>query len=365
MKKIIFSSFDDMHNPYYGGGGALSIHEIAKRLSKKNKVTVITGKYPGSKDVVIDKVHYKRIGISSISPQLGQLIFQLLLPFQVIKYRKKFDIWVENFTPPFSTAFLPLFTTKPVVGLVHLLGAKDMSKKYHLPFTPIENLGLKTYRYFIALNTNIKETIASKNPKSHIELIPNGIDSKLLKVKLKKQKKHVLFIGRIDLYQKGLDLLLESYKDLRNDANMKLLIAGSGEAKHVRLLKEKIKEYKLTNKVEYIGKISGKKKQTILSKTALLVLPSRYETQPLTLLEAFYLGIPVVTYDIRDLSWLDKKYCIKIKPFKTKEFGLAILDVLKNGQQYQPFVDRAKGYAKQFNWDSLEKKYSLYINRLV
>jgi len=41
--KIIISNYDSVKNPYYGGGGATAIHEIASRLTKKFEVTVLTG----------------------------------------------------------------------------------------------------------------------------------------------------------------------------------------------------------------------------------------------------------------------------------------------------------------------------------
>ena len=126
--KIIISSYDDLKNPYYAGGGAVVVHEVFKRLKESYKVKVITGKYPGSIDEIVDGVVYERIGTNFFGPRLGQLIFQVILPFYALT--EKFDLWVESFTPPFSTAFLPLFSKKPVVGLVHMLSAQDMQMSW-------------------------------------------------------------------------------------------------------------------------------------------------------------------------------------------------------------------------------------------
>jgi len=121
--KIVFSNYDDVNNPYYGGGGAYAIHEVAKRLAKRHKVTVVTGNYPNAKTQFIDSVEYRRIGLSFLEPKLSQLIFHLLLPYYFRK--SSFDVWIESFTPPFSTSFLPFFGRGRVIGLAHMLAGED------------------------------------------------------------------------------------------------------------------------------------------------------------------------------------------------------------------------------------------------
>jgi len=131
-RNIVISNYDDVNNPYYAGGGSVAVHEIAKRLANDNEVVVYTGRYPGSKDLVIEGVNYKRIGLGVGGPKFGQLIYHLILPFRVLV--SKYDLWIESFTPPFSTSFLQVFTKRPVIGLVHMLSGDDMRRKYKLPF---------------------------------------------------------------------------------------------------------------------------------------------------------------------------------------------------------------------------------------
>jgi len=61
-RRIIFSNYDDPKNPFYGGGGARAIHEVARRLAVRHDVKIITGSYPGSRDEMVDGVSYTRIG---------------------------------------------------------------------------------------------------------------------------------------------------------------------------------------------------------------------------------------------------------------------------------------------------------------
>lgn len=176
--RIVFSNYDDIRNPYYGGGGAIAVHEVAKRLAATHTVTVLTGKYPGSTDEIVDGVVYKRVGAHVLDPRIGQLLFHFSLPWFALTM--KFDVWVESFTPPFSTALLPLCTRKPVVGLTHLLGGKAMKLKYGLPFDIPERMGLKVYKHVIVLQDALKLELAQMAPHIQTYVIPNGVDAEML-----------------------------------------------------------------------------------------------------------------------------------------------------------------------------------------
>ncbi|MCL5774634.1 MAG: glycosyltransferase, partial [Patescibacteria group bacterium] len=236
MYRIIFSNYDDVRNPHYGGGGALAVHEIAKRLAGDFNVTVLTGKYRNCRNETIDGVNYERIGANIFGPKIGQLIFQIALSFYA--RRKKYDLWVESFTPPFSTSFLPLFTKKPVIGLAHTLAGKDAARKYKLPFHFIEKQGLKVYQNFIAVSKFVKTEILAANPKAQVHVIPNGVDWP--ETKRQPLGEYILFLGRMEVDQKGLDLLLKAYCQILDKVNFPLYIAGAGTAKEESKLKKLI-----------------------------------------------------------------------------------------------------------------------------
>lgn len=364
--KIIFSSYDSIKNPFYGGGGAHAIHQIAKRLLENYEILVVTSNYPNSQDNIIDGVEYKKIGLSISNPLIAQLVFQFLLPFYTFKLRNSFNLWIESFTPPFSTACLQFFSNRPVIGLVHLLGGKDMSKKYHLPFEIFERLGLRTYKHFIVLNDKVKETILKINPRADIVVIPNGIDSEILKTDIKTEgRKHILFMGRIDIEQKGLDILLESFKQIQNQTNLNLFICGTGDKKSINELKSKIKMFNLGSRVKLVGYVTGQKKIKMFSNALVMVMPSRYETQPLTLLEAFAFGLPIVCFDINDLNWLSDDYVIKVEPFNISLYSESLLKIIKSQKRRDELSENTKHYSKQFDWNIVTKKYIDLIEKVI
>lgn len=359
---LIFSSFDNRGNPYYAGGGAAAVHEAAKRLVSKFKVRVLTGKYPGcSQREFSDGVLYEYIGSCLVGPRLGQLVFHCLLPFYVI--RRPFDLWIESFTPPFSTSFLPIFTKKPVIGLVHMLAAEDMQRKYRLPFHLIENMGVKTYNNFIVLTKEVGEKIKKINPEAHVEIIPNGVD--FVAHEIQPARKHFLFIGRIEINQKGLDLLLRSYKLVLQKIGYPLVIAGQGTIGEEKKLIKIINDLEISERVKFVGRIENQTKSKMFQEALAVIIPSRFETFSLAALEALSHGVPVISFDIEGLKWLPGSFSFKAKPFDIFALAQIMEKTSKEGGGLIVKKDDIKEFLKNYNWEIVSFRYEQYINYVL
>lgn len=357
MKKIVISSYDSIKNPYYAGGGSYSVHRTAIELSKKFKVKIVSGKYKGARNGRIDKIPYEYIGFSYGGPKVGQIVYQLCLPFKI--WTESFDIWIESFTPPFSTSFLPLFTKKTVIGLVHMLSSKDMQRKYKLPFGIIEKFGLTKYSRVITLQEATKKELTKKSKRMLVKVIGNGVDPIFLN---NSEKEYVLFLGRVEVDQKGLDLLLEAVK--LSSKKLKLVIAGSGEDKQKRLLDRLIKENGLQNQIELVGRVDQKLKVKLFEKAYCVVIPSRFETFSLVALEAISAGLPVVSFDITGLKWLPKEASVKVRPFSTKSLSKKVEDLVSNNKLRLKLGESGRDFSKQYSWEIIGKEYINALSNL-
>ena len=357
-KKIIISNYDDIKNPDYAGGGAVVIHKVAKYLSKKYCVTLITGKYPGSKDEIVEGVKYQRIGSYVFGGKIGHLFYLFVLPFETL--RQKCDLWIDSFTPPFSVSLVPIFLGKSrVIGMVHMLSGKDMKRKYKLPFDIVERLGLKLYKHFIVLTEQSKYEILRSNPNADIKVIPNGIDIPSKKYLYSKKIKQILFLGRLEVDQKGLDLLLKVYSKVSESMDIKLVIAGTGTTDNLEKLHKLIMKSSLKEKISLAGRVCGKEKYRLLRESSIVVVPSRFETFSLTALEALANKTVLFTFDIDGFKWIPENVAVKTKCFNTDEMADKIIKLLHRPSVRKKYEDSGCIYTRKYFWKNI---FSMYID---
>jgi glycosyltransferase involved in cell wall biosynthesis len=360
-KTIYLSTYDDIKNPNYGGGGAVAVHEVAKRLSKNYNVRILSWDYSGKKQEAIDGVLYERFGFPFLSPKVAMFVYQIALPF--VARRKNFDLWLESFCPPFTTSFFPLICNKPVVGMVHMLAAEDMERKYKLPFHVVQNAGMRLYKHIIVTTEQLKNQVQFITPKSQVIVISNGIPN-VFKPITKKQN-YILFLGRIEVDQKGIDLLFDAFSIFQLKQNAyKLILAGSGTPEEEKKMQKLFTKTNLSNSVQIVGKVEGIEKEKLLRNAACIVIPSRFETYSLVALEAMAYGCLIVCFAINGLSWIPKNAAKKIKPFEKNAMAEAINQIVTNKVEMQSIVTIANAYAKQFTWDEIGRNYNLYVKQV-
>lgn len=340
----------------------MAIHEVAKRLAPRHDVTVVCGGYPGARSSVVDGVAYHFIGSKHNPPRVGQLLFHGHL-IRAVR-RLSFDVWIENFTPPFSTSFLPSFTAKPVVGLCHLLAGREMARKYGgIPFHRIEARGLRTYRQVIVLTDYSAEVVRGLNPKTEIFVIPNGVTlDRVDPGPASKTRDEFLVLGRIAVHQKGLDLLLDAVSMVASRLPWVVTIAGAGSPKDENLLRRRIAAVGRT--VRFLGPVSGGAKTELISRCGALLMTSRFETQPLSVLEGFSMAKPLVWFDIPHLKWISRGCGFTVPPWDVEAFGGAMCEMASSEKRRHLFGQEALSFSGRFNWDLIAREYELLISRV-
>ncbi|PBQ34505.1 hypothetical protein CNR22_22895 [Sphingobacteriaceae bacterium] len=99
------------------------------------------------------------------------------------------------------------------------------------------------------------------------------------------------FVGRLDVYTKGLDLLLNAFETFnKTHSHSKLWIIGDGTDR--KKFELEVRRKNLRDKVILFGGVFGKEKDLLISKMHLFAHPSRNEGLPSSVLEASSLGIP-------------------------------------------------------------------------
>lgn len=125
-----------------------------------------------------------------------------------------------------------------------------------------------------------------------------------------KEKLSMIFLSKIDVYYKGLDILFDALESIKDRIQDKVSISfyGYGNSKDVDLnnipetekdinyLLKRINELGLDD-VSYKGPIFGNEKMEAIKKSDIYILTSRSEAMPLSITEALSVGTPcLVSY---------------------------------------------------------------------
>jgi glycosyltransferase involved in cell wall biosynthesis len=130
-----------------------------------------------------------------------------------------------------------------------------------------------------------------KLPKNKVRQVYHGLDLAQFKPS-GALGEGLVYIGRL-VEEKGILTLLEAIKQLP-DINLKIVGSGPQDQEIERI----IESYGLNN-VQLIGHKSGQELQALIKQARLVVAPSIwYENSPLSILESFALGKPVIGSDL-------------------------------------------------------------------
>lgn len=353
---IVISSFDSPGNPHYNGGGAVVVDMLARSLAPHFHVTVLTvGRRRAA--LMRNGVRYLELPLGWAGPRGGQLLFHLLLPFAARRIRHQ--LWIESFTPPFSTSFLPLFSPTRVLGFAQTLSGAEMWSRYRLPFFLVERLGLRFYRDVVVVNPALGAQVRNCNPSAAVQVIPNSIDLPQLDQGQLGGGQHILYLGRIDLLVKGLDLLLAAYE--RSGLDMPLLLAGTGtpgeERKFARLLDAAARD------VRWVGHVTGPRKQELLRTSAFMVLPSRHESFGIAALEGMSYCKPVLHFDLPSLRWMDGD--VRVPAFDVSAFAAAMRQLAQDEEMRCKLGLAARAAAQRYGREETAQQYLILVRRLL
>ena len=165
-------------------------------------------------------------------------------------------------------------------------------------------------RKIVFHSTSLEETLdihRQFGEKVKVVQLPNYIE---LPQKLNSQKQenpYLLYLGRIHPI-KGIENLLKALKISKQFSSSKfhLKIAGDYENDYGKKLLKLISELELTNKVQFLGKIEGNKKEQVLANAYTLILPSYSENFGNVVVEALAQGTPVIASQGTPWSILEK-----------------------------------------------------------
>lgn len=352
---IVYKDFDS------NAGDAIDVRCIAFGfLNQGHSVTVFCNKNKKNK-ILHPNLRYIR------SSKLTNLLFS------IYKYRNEFDfahlfcgmIW-QLFPISILLSILKVPFCYSAFGQVLPMSydKKALKKKVY------SKLALK----FIIGNAKFCHSVSEYeanflkdkfNARSMIQ--PLGIDNlPFSENKIHAKPKNFLFLGRLDVWHKGLDLLIDAISecsDYLRKENVKFTLAGRGTRENIENLKSMLNHRNVNDLVKIKDNVSEKEKNYLLTKSNWFVHPSRVEGFARSMRESLNMGLPILTtFSSNNGEQINKALLGLSVGFSHLELADAIKDIVEgNIKLSENIVSCSRA---EFNWNKLCTKlideYSVY-----
>ena len=349
--RILHLDPDDVDNPL-SGGGPVRTWEIYRRLAARHEITVLTPTFPGSTATrVRDGIAYERLGRKvGNHGSSHHITFLASLPRAVRRF--DYDILVEDLMPPCSATWTPWFARRdrPLIASVQWFFAREYTRRLHLPFHWGELYGIRMYRRFVVLTRSMQQTIEGRHAGADCRLVPNGVADALFDLP-PAAGNFMLYLGRLQIDAKGLDLLLSAVAKVPAALRLPLIVAGGGhEQADWELLLDRSGMRPWVRCVGHVGEVE---RNRLLQRCRFLVMPSRTETFGMTIAEANAAAKPVIVFDVAPMNEVAAPTCLRVKAFDTQALATAICTLTQSSdEQIIQRGVKARGWARRFNWNT-------------
>jgi len=225
--------------------------------------------------------------------------------------------------------------------------------------TVLRNLVYKATAIQFLSDAEMKSSYININPI----IIPNGtIIPKNVELKKSDSNKiSFIYIGRKDIYYKGIDLLLKACK-LAENAMRKygatLTLYGPDRKGSFIEIEKMISEYKIGDFVFNKEGVFEQEKDEVLRNSSVFVLTSRTEGQPIALLEACAYGLPVlITPGTNVADEVIKFNCGWVANLSAESIAEKLTYIINHQEEIQNISRNAHKYvSSEYNWEVVSKK---------
>lgn len=222
---------------------------------------------------------------------------------------------------------------------------------------PFLNKIIKNSKQIISPSNYLKDLILelSQEYKSKITVIPNWIQKDKLKPLAK--NKYILTVSRLQKW-KGIQELLEAIKDI-DLWEYKVKIVWEWPYKET--LEELVKNYKLEDKVEFLGWVDNKsdKMKKLYGEASIFCQPSFFENASIVLLEAMQSWCAIIARN----TWWNPETISKNQLFEDlKDLAKKIKNLINDENLLKSISKENIEKIKNFEWERIVKEYEVMLN---
>lgn len=381
--------------PFYEGGYERRYWNLAKWLSKKHEVHVLTSCPAVTKIGNIDfhKVAKRRSYFNESGYRiLGEDLMYSLSLVKSISYRNKFDVLDCNGTPflhvPLTVKICEIYGIEAFVTLHEVFketldayfrqrgGVASSSYSSIASFLGMLHVSacIRLPKHLVSVSKVTARAIRSLYGREDVHVIPNGIDLEGIQSSLGNEHPSpcyasIAFVGRLSPEKRVEDLLELVCTLNRNGLRIKANIVGNGPL--LGSLKEYSRKLRIDSNVVFHGHLSDREKIRILASSSVFLIPSSREGFSIAALEAMAVGLPVVgacpahMESAGLLEILKPKHNGLIYPLDVRGAAArAVSRVLEDPVLWNRLSQGALSTARMYDWRHIVKDYESFLKEV-
>ena len=244
-----------------------------------------------------------------------------------------------------------------VAGIYNLINRKITVRKL---------LSWKELSFITIINCEYEKNVKIKFKNIYTLNPSNALDDKIKNYQYQEKNNQIMFYARL-IYQKGLLDVLYIHKKITDSYSIKLKISGKFQRDF-----EKKEFYKiiiklnLEDKVEYLGVLRDDELYNELGKSKLMLYPSHSDSFSISVLQALYLHVPVVAYDIPGLSLYKNFKSVSLaREFDIYSMAKMALEFLRTDNALFNEPDLKEFVEKHSSWKYVADSHQTAINSIA
>lgn len=208
-------------------------------------------------------------------------------------------------------------------------------------------------------------------PSEKIEVVYNGynrpkfVDIDRSRELVKNQfdiDNYILMVG-INYKYKNLHSVIKAYSDI--ETKSKLVIVGNYNVKYGDYLKKVVREYKLDEKVIFLGYVSDEEKEMLYQASKFFVFPSLYEGFGLPVLEAMANKTPVLLSNSSSLPEVGGEAAVYFDSNNMEDIKRSLEYMLNLDESKRiDLIDKGLKNIARFSWEKCGKQLSKIFDNI-
>lgn len=342
-------------NPCNGMSNVIPEHVQAQaRIDNVHLLNLTVEGFNISSDLMMLEPEYKSIGFNGLLKRFGT---PDLVIFHGIYLPKIWKFYKKNIEGKYKYIVLP-----------HGSMSKTAQKKSKIKKTFFNHLLVFPFTQkalAVQFLSEMEYKVADEHFYIRHIISGNGINPQASRVDTcNGGKVKFVFIGRLNIFHKGLDLLIEACNIIRNNSllksNIEVHLFGPDDQGGKEYLINKVHQLKLEDYIHINEPIVTEEKQEVfLHNTTYFIMPSRSEGQPMGAMEALSYGIPIVvtpgTGFAEETELYQCGFTMKPDPQSIASVMLTAAGAAQNQERYKKMSDNAIRCISRYYWNNLAR----------